>query len=231
MAATAARKLFKLCHRLGHDFLQPLVVFSDLSSSGWRQTASEISDRSGTGSPESQRAAKHRITKCRATLSVVVAQDHLAVAGERHRFDRERGFLPHLADHGLGQRFAGLYHSARQGIDAGRETGGAPDDQHLAVADHGGADRQETAGRDRRGDRSSRHGPVACAVPVSEAARRPIACADAMPSPPRRKRCAGCSAIRKCRTSRRATTWRRPSRSRSCGWSRASGNSRWCAGV
>ena len=59
-------------------------------------------------------------------------------------------------------------------------------------------------------------------VQLSDMELRSQRCADATASPLRRRRSGRCFAIASSRISRRATTWRRPSRCRSCGWSRAS---------
>ena len=82
-----------------------------------------------------------------------VARDHLAVAGERDRLDRKRGLLAHLAHDRLDQRLAGFHHAARQRVDAERRLARAPHHQHLAVADDGGADREDTDAPDRFGRR------------------------------------------------------------------------------
>ena len=82
-------------------------------------------------------------------LVLGVARHHLAIAGERHRLDRERGLLVDLALDRLGQRLAGLDHAARQAEHAVRRRARAAHDQHLAVAQDGGADGEKGAGRDR----------------------------------------------------------------------------------
>ena len=80
-------------------------------------------------------------------LVLGVARHHLAVAGERDRLDGERGFLVDLALHRLGERFAGLDHAAGQAVEPIRGVARAAHDQHLAVAQDGGADREKRTGR------------------------------------------------------------------------------------
>ena len=74
-----------------------------------------------------------------------VAHDRFAMAGERNRLDVERGFLAHLANNRIGKLLASFNHAAGQGVKIERRLARAPHHQHFAVADDGGAHRQEGA--------------------------------------------------------------------------------------
>jgi len=75
--------------------------------------------------------------------AIAIPRDGFAIAGERHRLDRKRGLFTDFAHHRLHQRFANLDTAARQRVEARRRRPGATHDQHLAVADDGGADRED----------------------------------------------------------------------------------------
>ena len=108
---------------------------------GSSQCASANSSFSET-SPAIQRAANGRMTKCRSIPPGAIAGDGLPIAGERNRRDVERGLLADFADHRLLERFAEFDAAARQRIEAVGRRPCPAHDQHAAVAEDGGADRE-----------------------------------------------------------------------------------------
>ena len=71
-----------------------------------------------------------------------VAHDGLTEADQFDRLDFERGLLADFADHRLFQRFAKLDAAAGQRVEAVRGRPRPAYDQHPAVAEYGGADRE-----------------------------------------------------------------------------------------
>src|SRR5690349_25115965 len=71
-----------------------------------------------------------------------IACDHLAMTGERYRFDVERRFLAHFAHHRIDERFAGLNSAAGQRVEIERRFARAAHHQHFTIADNRGAHRQ-----------------------------------------------------------------------------------------
>src|SRR5262245_24348730 len=74
--------------------------------------------------------------------SLFVTCDHLAVACEGDRLDRQRGLFTRFAEDGIDEGLSGLNGAARQGVKVKRGIARPPDEKHLAVADDGGADCQ-----------------------------------------------------------------------------------------
>src|SRR5215472_5672205 len=72
-----------------------------------------------------------------------IAGDGLAESDQFDRLDIERSLLADLADDGLLQRLAKLDAAARQRIDAFGRRPAARHDEHFAVAEDRGADRQD----------------------------------------------------------------------------------------
>jgi hypothetical protein len=71
-----------------------------------------------------------------------IALDHLAIACQHERLDFEAGLFADLADHRVNERLTEFDPAAGQGIEAMGGRRGAADDQHPAVAEDGGADRE-----------------------------------------------------------------------------------------
>src|SRR5262245_44933613 len=74
--------------------------------------------------------------------SLFVTCDHLAVACEGDRLDRQRGLFMRFAEDGIDEGLSGFNGAARQGVKVKRGIARPPDEKHLAVADDGGADCQ-----------------------------------------------------------------------------------------
>ena len=177
------------CRPLGDNLVQPRRGRHGVTSAGSPQAAS-ASSSSSSGSPEIQPAANDRITKCRSTLFPDRAQPS---RGSRRAPPArcERGLLLDLADH-ASARFRRPRPRRPAGCRAPSPGARAADDQHLAVAKIAAL----TARKGRVGIGAGIGSRLVQLGPCRGDARRTIACADAMPSPPRRKRCGSCSATR-----------------------------------
>jgi hypothetical protein len=91
------------------------VVFSPESSAGRSQRSSDKLLRAAARlRPETQRQAKHKMTKWRDTRPGLVAGDEFALACEPERLDREAGLFPDFAHHRFLQGLTRLDHAARQ---------------------------------------------------------------------------------------------------------------------
>src|SRR5690349_18078852 len=77
--------------------------------------------------------------------AIAIALDRLAVSGERHRRDREAGFLLHFPPNRLVQGFAHFNAAARQRAEPRRRGAGPPHDQDTILADNRGTDSQNGA--------------------------------------------------------------------------------------
>ena len=94
------------------------------------------------GSPASQRAGETQDDEVPLELPLAVANDHLAMTGQRDRLDYERGFLAHFANDRIGQDSPGSTTPPGRRVEIQRRFARAPHHEHLAVADDGGADGQ-----------------------------------------------------------------------------------------
>jgi hypothetical protein len=86
----------------------------------------------------------------------------LAIAGDRHRFDRKAGFLLHFARHRLDESLAALDHAAGKREQVLGRRPRPLDDQHMAIPNDRGADSEvgsigEAARVSHRCDVSSTH--------------------------------------------------------------------------